>query len=106
MLLDAEVAILCDSVRSHGPAGVGASQSSLECCAYVLVSRATGLPRSKQGGDEAVSQPSTFVAAKALRDASNGSPAQAVTRVVKDSCNPVWCAALCVQCCRFSRNIV
>ncbi len=43
--------------------------------------------RREDGSDVS---PSTFVAAKALRDASNRLPAQAITRVVASSQNPVW----------------
>ena len=42
----------------------------------------------REGGGDV--PPSTFVAAKLLRDAQEGRPAQRVTRVAQRTLNPTW----------------
>ncbi|KAK9815690.1 hypothetical protein WJX72_008170 [[Myrmecia] bisecta] len=66
------------------------------CQLMCLVSRAEGLPKlTGDGGQKAA--PSVFVAAKMQKDAVARRPAQAITRIVEQSCNPVWNQVLTVQ---------
>ena len=97
MLLDAEVALLRGAAAPHAFGAVAAPAPACgtsECCAYVLVSRATGVPRVRAEGDAGARPPPRWcVAVKALRDAATGNPAQGVTRAAASSSDPVWCVS-------------
>ncbi len=75
----------------------------MACCTlWVMVSAATDVPLNDHTKKEL---PSTYVAAKCLRDAMTWRPAQAATRTAKGTCNPMWSQLLQVCGVLHSRSV-